>query len=229
MPAISSIDKEKLSTNLLNALTEIDGSGENIEKIKQVHENVLNAALDLINDPSETAANSYKSQLDLVTLKIPKLEDSKNLAKITKIFTSALSGPQNQELREYFEVPLLKELHKKQQKEIFTEVQDIHYQNLINKNKYENEKKAVEDILRDRKVAQQTEFTGNNKKQTGVSAGYIAKEAETGKTFILKQFNKTYIDCLNIKLTPEDKEKAQNIKLTPEVKKDINCKLSDLI
>ena len=59
----------------------------------------------------------------------------------------------------------------------------------------------IEDMLRDKSVAKETDFTTKEKKDQGVSAGYIAKENETGKTFILKKFYKTMED-LNLDIIP---------------------------
>lgn len=55
--------------------------------------------------------------------------------------------------------------------------------------------KAVEDMLRDKGVATETDFTAAGNKEAGISAGYIAKENDTGNTFILKQFYKTTEEC----------------------------------
>jgi|GEM_PF-3321166 len=206
MPDISSQVQKELRQNLSATLTEISNS-KNPAEVESATKNIFEAAIKLITDPSEATASIYKSQLDLASLKIPGLNDSKNLAKVTKIFREILPEPQNQELREYLEIPLLERLNQKQQKEIVNEIKNT--SDSIDKNNKKSKVKAVEDTLRDRKVAKQTEFVGNDKKPTGVSAGYITKETETGKTFILKQFYKTYDDCLKLRLQSE-KEQALN-------------------
>ena len=56
--------------------------------------------------------------------------------------------------------------------------------------------KLLEEMLRDKSVAKETDFTSKSEKEKGVSAGYIATENETDKTFILKKFYKNDVDAI---------------------------------
>lgn len=59
-------------------------------------------------------------------------------------------------------------------------------------------KEVVNNSLRDKAVSTEQSFTKKGEKEAGVSGGYIATETETGKTFILKQFNKSKEDSNKI-------------------------------
>ncbi len=54
----------------------------------------------------------------------------------------------------------------------------------------------INESLGDKIVAQQSGFTAKGKKESGVSAGYIASQTSTNETFILKHFYKSHADCL---------------------------------
>ncbi|WP_375327368.1 hypothetical protein [Candidatus Tisiphia endosymbiont of Nemotelus uliginosus] len=63
--------------------------------------------------------------------------------------------------------------------------------------------RVLDTLLKDRTVAHQSRFIPINKKDKGMSAGYVAKEQGSNKTFILKQFyknaeqgKKTYINTI---------------------------------
>ncbi len=54
----------------------------------------------------------------------------------------------------------------------------------------------VNDSLGNKIIEQQSNFTAKGKKESGVSAGYIATKSGTDETFILKHFYKSHADCL---------------------------------
>ena len=74
------------------------------------------------------------------------------------------------------------------------ELKDIR-QKLQKEDKWEEKAGPVKDMLRDKNVAKKSDFTKKKgeegEKKTGVSAGYIADEKESGNTFILKKFYKS--------------------------------------
>ncbi|RJS95538.1 hypothetical protein D3261_19470, partial [Halococcus sp. IIIV-5B] len=49
----------------------------------------------------------------------------------------------------------------------------------------------IEELLRDKNIAKQGEFSPKGPKRAGISAGYIATEKSSGNTFLLKQFYKS--------------------------------------
>jgi len=62
--------------------------------------------------------------------------------------------------------------------------------------------------LSDKIVEQQSNFTAKGKKESGVSAGYIATQSGTDETFILKHFYKSHADCL---LEPDLEKQRQAV------------------
>lgn len=55
----------------------------------------------------------------------------------------------------------------------------------------------INESLGNKIVAKQSEFTAKGKKESGVSAGYIASQSGTDETFILKHFYKSHADCID--------------------------------
>ena len=95
------------------------------------------------------------------------------------------------------------ELEKRFQQERIKELAEIR-KGKIDLGKFQE----VNDSLGNKIVAHQSEFVAKGKKQSGVSAGYIATKAGTDETFILKHFYKNHDDCL---LEPTVKKQEQAV------------------
>lgn len=107
-----------------------------------------------------------------------------------------MSKPTDEELARKEELQLQKIL-KQQQKERNRELYELEQSKLVQK---QETREAVERTIRDRGTLQQEDFTAKGKKEAGVSAGYVATENVSGKTFILKQMYKRASDAP----TPQD-------------------------
>ena len=95
------------------------------------------------------------------------------------------------------------ELEKRFQQERIKELAEIR-KGKIDLGKFQE----VNDSLGNKIVAHQSDFVAKGKKQSGVSAGYIATKAGTDETFILKHFYKNHDDCL---LEPTVKKQEQAV------------------
>ncbi|MFY9589766.1 T4SS effector phosphatidylinositol 3-Kinase RisK1 [Rickettsia endosymbiont of Halotydeus destructor] len=185
------IEQESLKSKLFEVLKTKDEALN--AKIFRACEGIAEAAIDLSNDQSPTTTSLYISQVDLANL------NSQDLAKVTKIIKDSFPGEKNKELREIIDTPLLQEIVRENATELQVEVDDMRH-----KADYKELKgiinaptPAVNDMLRDKRVAQQSEFTEKGAKTAGVSTGYVATDKE-GNTFILKHFYKTHDACLEI-------------------------------
>ncbi len=98
---------------------------------------------------------------------------------------------------------LTQKLIEQNQRELQAELDELKKRDI--KNSKFNE---VENMLRDKTIASQSEFIEKGAKQAGISAGYVAQEDGTGNIFILKQFYKTHNECLKIK---DQKQQTQAI------------------
>ncbi len=164
-------------------------------KISRACEAIVSSAIDLSNDQSPTTASLYVSQMELADL------DGRGLAKATTIIKNAFPGDKHREFREIIDAPILQHLVMEEAIERQVGLDDSRYnadyrklEEIRNPN---DPKKAIDAMLRDKRVAQQAEFEEKGKKAAGVSAGYVAKD-ELGNTFILKHFYKTHAACQKI-------------------------------
>ena len=164
-------------------------------KISRACEGIAESVIDLSNDQSPTTASLYISQMELADL------NTKDLAKVTTIIKNSFPGDKHREFREIIDAPLLQHLVMEEAIERQVGSDDSRYnadyrklEEISNPN---DPKKAIDAMLRDKRVAQQAEFEEKGKKAAGVSAGYVAKD-ELGNTFILKHFYKTHAACQKI-------------------------------
>lgn len=164
-------------------------------KISRTCEGIAESVIDLSNDQSPTTESLYISYMALADL------NTKDLAKVTTIIKNSFPGDRNKELRNIIDAPLLQHLVMEEAIERQVGLDDSRYnadyrklEGIRNPN---DPKKAIDAMLRDKRVAQQTEFEGKGKKAAGVSAGYVTKDS-AGNTFILKHFYKTHAACQKI-------------------------------
>ncbi|AAY61986.1 hypothetical protein RFEPED_1260 [Rickettsia felis str. Pedreira] len=183
-----------LQEQLFKALKTED-TALNAKKISRACEGIAESVIDLSNDQSPTTASLYVSQMELADL------NTKDLAKVTTIIKNSFPGDKHREFREIVDAPLLQHLVMEEAIERQVGLDDSRYnadyrklEELSNPN---DPKKAIDAMLRDKRVAQQAEFEEKGKKAAGVSAGYVAKD-ELGNTFILKHFYKTHAACQKI-------------------------------
>lgn len=117
--------------------------------------------------------------------------NTKNLAKVTTIIKNSFPGDKNKELREIIDAPLLQHLVMTEAIELQVGLDDSQYnadyRKLAEIRNPNDPKKAIDAMLRDKRMAQQAEFEGEEQKAAGVSAGYVAQD-NAGNTFIFKTF-----------------------------------------
>lgn len=113
--------------------------------------------------------------------------DDRDLGKVLKVLQDIFAGDEHKEFREIIELPLLDRLTTKFKIERVKELNNQQARN-FNKNLSNNN---IEELLRDKNIAKQGEFSSKGPKQAGVSAGYIATEKSSSDTFLLKQFYKS--------------------------------------
>ncbi|MCC8371387.1 MAG: phosphatidylinositol 4-kinase [Rickettsia endosymbiont of Pseudomimeciton antennatum] len=158
------------------------------QKILEACGNIATATMNLPLDKLDLYKNIHKYQLSKLNL------DIKDLQKLSTVINDSFSGNEYQELRNVVDTHLTEELVKEAKKAQQAKLADR--RKAINENL---DFKAVKDLLRDKGMAEQKDFSAKGVKQAGVSAGYIAQEDVTDNTFILKQFYKSHTDCLAIK------------------------------
>ncbi|ABV74539.1 hypothetical protein A1C_01045 [Rickettsia akari str. Hartford] len=164
-------------------------------KISRACEAIASSAIDLSKDQSHTAASLYVNQIALADL------DGRGLAKVTTIIKDAFPGDKYRKFREIIDAPLLQHLVMEESIKRQVELENSRYNSDYKKfeeiSNPNDPKKAIDAMLRDKKVAKQTEFEKKRKKAAGVSAGYVAQD-ELGNTFILKHFYRTHAACEKI-------------------------------
>lgn len=102
-----------------------------------------------------------------------------------------MSKPTDEELLRKEQLQLQKIL-KQRERERAKELYELEQSKLVQK---QETREAVEQTIRDRRTAQQEDFTAKGQKEAGVSARYVATEDASGKTFILKQMYKHASDA----------------------------------
>ncbi len=122
-----------------------------------------NPVIDLSNDQSPTAESLYISYMALADL------NTKDLDKVTTIIKNSFPGDKNKELREIIDAPLLQHLVMEDAIERQVGLDDSRYnadyRKLEGIRNLNDPKKAIDAMLRDKRVAQQAEFEGKGKKQ----------------------------------------------------------------
>ncbi|KJV56697.1 hypothetical protein [Orientia tsutsugamushi] len=113
--------------------------------------------------------------------------DDRDLSKVLKVLQDIFAGEEHKEFRKIIELPLLDRLTTQFKIERIQELNNQQAGN-FNKNLSNNN---IEELLRDKNIAKQEEFSPKGPKQAGISAGYIATEKSSGNTFLLKQFYKS--------------------------------------
>nr|WP_245406717.1 hypothetical protein [Orientia tsutsugamushi] len=104
-----------------------------------------------------------------------------------KVLQDIFAGEEHKEFREIIELPLLDRLTTQFKIERIQELNNQQARN-FNKNLSNNN---IEELLRDKNIAKQGEFSPKGPKRAGISAGYIATEKSSGNTFLIKQFYKS--------------------------------------
>ncbi|WP_375318904.1 hypothetical protein [Candidatus Tisiphia endosymbiont of Oplodontha viridula] len=192
------VTEDSLEKRLFEVLQTNDQDKNN--KILDVCGIIAIFTVNLPQNPPLDKLNSYNAiykyqlkQLDL---------DIKDLQKLSVVINDSFPSDEYQGLRNVIDTHLAEELAKEENRMRQAELKA----ELAGKRKVFNDNpkfQLVKDLLRDKGMAEQKDFLQKGAKQAGVSAGYIAQEEVTGKSFILKQFYKSHTDCLAI----DDKKK----------------------
>ncbi|WP_250311259.1 T4SS effector phosphatidylinositol 3-Kinase RisK1 [Rickettsia endosymbiont of Oedothorax gibbosus] len=184
------VTKESLQDQLFEALK----TNEQVrnQEILTACEVIAMVTVNLPQNPSPEELNlyntTYKYQLKQLDLNVEALQ------KISTIINDSFPEHEYEKIREVINAPF-------EEKNIIWQAEVENKKKDLNK---DPKFKAVKDMLRDKGVAHQNDFSKKGAKQDGVSAGYIAQEEVSGNTFILKQFYKSHADCLAL-----DDEKQQ--------------------
>ncbi|WP_371218755.1 hypothetical protein ACA350_11110 [Orientia tsutsugamushi] len=173
------ITKSILATKLFKILIASNQSKFTEEDILLLSKNLIKTLSDISEKKSVASIEEYKECLSEL--------DDQDLSKVLKVLQDIFAGEEHKEFRKIIELPLLDRLTTQFKIERIQELNNQQPRN-FNKNLGNNN---IEELLRDKNIAKQEEFSPKGPKQAGVSAGYIATEKSSGNTFLLKKFYKS--------------------------------------
>ncbi|KJV75095.1 Uncharacterised protein [Orientia tsutsugamushi] len=173
------ITKSILATELFKTLIASNQSKFTEEDILLLSKNLIKTLSDISEKKSVASIEEYQECLSEL--------DDRDLSKVLKVLQDIFAGEEHKEFRKIIELPLLDRLTTQFKIERIQELNNQQARN-FNKNLSNNN---IEELLRDKNIAKQGEFSPKGPKRAGISAGYIATEKSSGNTFLLKQFYKS--------------------------------------
>ncbi|SPR10804.1 T4SS effector phosphatidylinositol 3-Kinase RisK1 [Orientia tsutsugamushi] len=173
------ITKSILATELFKTLTASNQSKFKEEDILLLSENLIKNLSSISEKNSVASIEEYQKCLSDL--------DDRDLCKVLKVLQDIFAGDEHKEFRKIIELPLVDRLTTQFKIERVKELNNQQTR-FLNKNLSNNN---IEELLRDKHIAKQSDFFSKRAKQAGVSAGYIATEKFSGNTFLLKQFYKS--------------------------------------
>ncbi|KJV91285.1 hypothetical protein OTSUT76_0906 [Orientia tsutsugamushi str. UT76] len=173
------ITESILATKLFKTLIASNQSKFTEEDILLLSKNLIRTLSGISEKNSVASIEEYQACLSDL--------DDRDLIKVLKVLQDIFVVEEHKDFREIIELPLLDRLTTQFKIERIQELNNQQPRN-FNKNLGNNN---IEELLRDKNIAKQEEFSPKGPKQAGVSAGYIATEKSSGNTFLLKKFYKS--------------------------------------
>ncbi|KJV57490.1 hypothetical protein OCHUTO_0067 [Orientia chuto str. Dubai] len=167
---------------------------------KATNENILFLSKNLAKTLNSISENPSTLSLEEYQKCFSDLNDQ-DLKKVLKVLKDIFAEDEHEELREIIELPLLDRITAKSKIERTKE--------LSNQQARKFNSSIIEELLRDKNVSKQSEFSQIGAKQLGVSAGYVANEKLSSNTFLLKKFYKSE-DSISAITDLAERKKAQN-------------------
>lgn len=173
------ITESILATKLFKTLIASNQSKFTEEDILLLSKNLIRTLSGISEKNSVASIEEYQACLSDL--------DDRDLIKVLKVLQDIFAWEEHKDFREIIELPLLDRLTTQFKIERIQELNNQQPRN-FNKNLGNNN---IEELLRDKNIAKQEEFSPKGPKQAGVSAGYIATEKSSGNIFLLKKFYKS--------------------------------------